>query len=594
MHDNKFLTLPVCEDNGSVVGLVNVMDVIYGCGGADGWRSIFSTTLDLDDLSDTASHSSGRSNTLDGIAAGQSKSSVNTAKSSKTVMNLRPNKPVISLVDDSILDVTKNLATNRRDAAILVDTSGQLKGILTDTDITKRVVAKGVDVTETSASDVMTPNPKCVDQNGSAMEAMILMIENRFRHIPVVNQQKVVGTLDIAKCLNDAISKLERSASGKPSAAEKMMKEALESSGADAAALEALLYPLISKTFGAGSEIPLLRSITSESSCAIVSPETSVLDAAAVMAEKEKAALIVEEGEVVGIFGFKDMMTRVVAKELDQSSTPVSVVMTPDPECVEPDMTVVEALKMMHDNKFLTLPVCEENGSIAGIVDVMDLIHACGGAEHWRSIFEAALQVDDGSVNESFHTPAVKTDVPMIQITKDTPMASSPLHLPPNIPSTLEFRKGLNEDFDETTLNDTFRIESGSFLSDGNTITFKIVDPDGHTHRLRSGTKIVSLRDGLQEKLKGRANVKNLSLKFFDEEGDAILISTDDDLAEAVSLARNASQGSKFVVKLVADIDKGKSDMPDPMILAGVGVAVVVIALGALGVFSSKQTASRY
>jgi CBS domain-containing protein len=36
MHENKFLTLPVCESDGRVVGLVDVMDVIYGCGGAEG------------------------------------------------------------------------------------------------------------------------------------------------------------------------------------------------------------------------------------------------------------------------------------------------------------------------------------------------------------------------------------------------------------------------------------------------------------------------------------------------------------------------------------------------------------------------------
>ena len=223
MHDNKFLTLPVCEEDGTVVGLVNVMDVIYGCGGADGWRSIFNTTLDLDDLSDTASHTSGRSNSVDGIVSKQSNSSFNASKVDKSVIDLRPNKPVIACIDDSVLSVTKNLATNRRDAAILIDTSGELKGIVTDTDITRRVVAQGVDVIETCVADIMTSNPKCVDQNSSGMQAMMMMIENRFRHVPVVNQRQVVGTLDIAKCLNNAISKLEGSASSQPNAAEKAM-----------------------------------------------------------------------------------------------------------------------------------------------------------------------------------------------------------------------------------------------------------------------------------------------------------------------------------------------------------------------------------
>ena len=45
------------------------MDVMYGCGGAEGWRSVFSSSLDMDDVSDTASVHSGI-----GSAVGQRRS----------------------------------------------------------------------------------------------------------------------------------------------------------------------------------------------------------------------------------------------------------------------------------------------------------------------------------------------------------------------------------------------------------------------------------------------------------------------------------------------------------------------------------------
>eukprot|EP00956_Cyclotella_meneghiniana_P009393 scaffold12983_cov26-Cyclotella_meneghiniana.AAC.1 len=80
------------------------------------------------------------------------------------------------------------------------------------------------------------------------------------------------------------------------------------------------------------------------------------------MAEARKAALVVKNEKLVGIFGFKDMMSRAIAKELPLHLTQVSTVMTPNPESVSPDTTVLEALQIMHDNKFLTLPVCESNG----------------------------------------------------------------------------------------------------------------------------------------------------------------------------------------------------------------------------------------
>jgi CBS-domain-containing membrane protein len=119
------------------------------------------------------------------------------------------------------------------------------------------------------------------------------------------------------------------------------------------------------------------------------------------MAEARKAALVVENGRLAGIFGFKDMMTRVIAKELPLDLTPVSSVMTPNPESVSPDTTVLEALQIMHDNKFLTLPVCELNGRVIGVVDVMDCVYASGGAEGWRSIFASAMECDDVTVSGS-------------------------------------------------------------------------------------------------------------------------------------------------------------------------------------------------
>ena len=82
----------------------------------------------------------------------------------------------------------------------------------------------------------------------------------------------------------------------------------------------------------------------------------------------------------------------------------------------------------------------------------------------------------------------------------------------------------------------------------------------------------------------------------FDDEGDAILISTDDDLVEAVNLARKATHGGKVVVKLVAELDSGSSsDGPDPMVLAGIGAAVAAVAIGVLMTMSGgSQRPTRY
>jgi len=292
------------------------------------------------------------------------------------------------------------LANKRGDASLVIDSSGNLAGIITDTDITRRVVAKCLVIKTTPICEVMTPNPKCVSMSDSAMDAMTTMVENHFRHLPVVDDTgAVVGLLDIAKCLNDAISKLERSVEKTSYVAEDAVKQVATLQGAgeaQAKLLQALLAPLMAQAFGSQSS-PKLRSLLAGRPATIVARTTTLQDAGELMAERRKAALVVDSGRLVGIFGFKDMMTRAVAKDLPLKATQVSAVMTANPESVSPDLTVLEALQTMHDNKFLTLPVCESDGTVVGLVDVMDLIYGCGGAEGWRSIFTKAMELDDVS-----------------------------------------------------------------------------------------------------------------------------------------------------------------------------------------------------
>merc|ERR1711920_175705 len=210
MHDNKFLSLPVC-DNDKILGVVDVMDLIYGCGSTEGWRSLFKNAIDsVVDEVDNKSVFSVRCQT-----AMQDKSICSTICSSakkdiRKVEKLRPKKPFISSSQENVLSVCQMLSNKRSDAALIVDSRGSLVGILTDIDITLRVVAKNLNPSLTLVSKVMTANPKMVSMDDFAMDALAIMMDNHFRHLPVVNKKgEVVGLLDIAKCLNNAIEKIE-------------------------------------------------------------------------------------------------------------------------------------------------------------------------------------------------------------------------------------------------------------------------------------------------------------------------------------------------------------------------------------------------
>ena len=74
----------------------------------------------------------------------------------------------------------------------------------------RRVVAKDVDPS-TSVDAIMTKKPKCVCMDDNATDALIMMMDNHFRHLPVLDGEgSIVAVLDIAKCMYDAISKIEK------------------------------------------------------------------------------------------------------------------------------------------------------------------------------------------------------------------------------------------------------------------------------------------------------------------------------------------------------------------------------------------------
>ena len=66
--------------------------------------------------------------------------------------------------------------------------------------------------------------------------------------------------------------------------------------------------------------------------------------------------LVLDEGHLAGIVTPKDLLMRVVAKGLDADATAVSNIMTPNPDTVVPEMTVVEALREVGEWGVVRIP----------------------------------------------------------------------------------------------------------------------------------------------------------------------------------------------------------------------------------------------
>lgn len=89
------------------------------------------------------------------------------------------------------------LMAERHIGAVLIADDGGLQGIFTERDLLSRVVSQGLDPKATPVADVMTADPETVAPDLTVLDALALMQERGFRHLPVVAEGRTVGVLSI-------------------------------------------------------------------------------------------------------------------------------------------------------------------------------------------------------------------------------------------------------------------------------------------------------------------------------------------------------------------------------------------------------------
>jgi CBS domain-containing protein len=87
-------------------------------------------------------------------------------------------------------------------STLIIDSAGALLGILTERDLMTRVLAKALNPTTTLVTQVMTPRPQCVGPEMRVADAVLIMIERGFRHLPVVTDgTRILGVFSARDAL---------------------------------------------------------------------------------------------------------------------------------------------------------------------------------------------------------------------------------------------------------------------------------------------------------------------------------------------------------------------------------------------------------
>ncbi len=98
--------------------------------------------------------------------------------------------------EDTVYDALELMAA-KNIGAVLVVSGAEIKGIFSERDYARRVVLHGKMSKETLVSEIMTTNVICVEPGWTADQCMALMTEKHIRHLPVLENGRLVGVISI-------------------------------------------------------------------------------------------------------------------------------------------------------------------------------------------------------------------------------------------------------------------------------------------------------------------------------------------------------------------------------------------------------------
>jgi len=123
--------------------------------------------------------------------------------SERTVYQSMPRRLLVSLPPAaSVHEAACAMSRAGCSSVLVIDTGTQLLGIVTERDLMTRVLAKALDPAKTTLAQVMTPNPRCIGPDTKVADAVLIMIERGFRHLPVVaDDGSILGVFSVRDAL---------------------------------------------------------------------------------------------------------------------------------------------------------------------------------------------------------------------------------------------------------------------------------------------------------------------------------------------------------------------------------------------------------
>ena len=124
-----------------------------------------------------------------------------------TVRQMLRDKPQVYTVDpNSTVFEALELMAEHNIGAVLVMGGGHIQGIMSERDYARKGILQGKNSKDTSVSEIMTAPVICVEPTFTADRCMALMTERRIRHLPVMQDDQLLGIISIGDVVRAVVA----------------------------------------------------------------------------------------------------------------------------------------------------------------------------------------------------------------------------------------------------------------------------------------------------------------------------------------------------------------------------------------------------
>lgn len=125
------------------------------------------------------------------------------------ILKVKGRSVVTARPDDTLQEVAVKLGAKKIGAVVVVGENGRVAGIISERDIIRAISVNGGEALKSRCADSMTRDVISCHEKSSLEDVMELMTRGRFRHVPVIDDDALVGIISIGDIVKNHIAEVE-------------------------------------------------------------------------------------------------------------------------------------------------------------------------------------------------------------------------------------------------------------------------------------------------------------------------------------------------------------------------------------------------